>query len=741
MSAKSTSMLSLAGQGETYPCDGVGRCRLSGIAALLCMVAVSCVGCGLNPKADYAYATPEERAAAADTTPDATTGGDGADSDTTELDSDTTELDTGAGGDTTINDGSQVDVGGGDGGDGGASQASDTTAADSSAFDVTQLDGAALDAGDASTAEDASSSDAQMDGMGDVGQPACALATQASDCNDNDPCSTDLCKLGVCTHAPSTAPCDDNNACTESDVCAAGVCKGTASDCDDGNVCTDDSCHAQDGCKSLPNQVTCTDGSPCTTGEGCAKGKCTGGKPACPDTTWPCHETTCDEKSGACGAQARKDGAVCGHEKGVCKAGGCVWTDGDREWGLVPAGTFWMGCNPKLDTACAAKPNEKPQHRVTISTPFWMGLTESTVGDYQACVDAKECLAPTEGSGYVDTLCAASASGSNWTTKGAVSGRTKHPMNCINWQRAEALCAWAGGSLPTEAQWELAARGRCEENGGTAGCAAQMRVYPWGNSAPACAKQAVYSSGGKGCGANKTAVVKTGSALGRGPYGQFDLEGNVYEWIRDWHAPSYYAKYAVSKWPSDPVATAPTPSRALRGGSWYDTDTAVLRAGFRAAATPVTHGVNIGVRCVRPASTSCKTLSDGVTCNDGDACTSGDLCKSGVCVGAGKSCDDGNPCTADACAFNVGCIYAPLTECDDGNPCTVKDACKAAKCVGGAAKTCDDKNPCTSDTCDPKAGCQFSNNKLSCIDGDACTSADTCKSGSCKGAAKNCDDG
>ncbi|MCO4764428.1 MAG: formylglycine-generating enzyme family protein, partial [Myxococcales bacterium] len=434
-----------------------------------------------------------------------------------------------------------------------------------------------------------------------------------------------------------------------------------AKNCDDGNVCTDDSCDKKSGCVALPNTATCTDGSECSLDDNCAGGKCVAGKPKCAEPTQPCRQAACDAKTAKCTVEVASDGTVCGGGPGKCDGGACVWTDKGGQWGLVPAGTFWMGCSAG-DPACTAVANEKPQHKVTISKPFWMGLTEATVASYQACRLAKGCASAEAGAGYADALCKVGGKQANWTSNGAVTGRLMHPLNCVTWANAHAYCQWAGGGLPTEAQWELAARGRCEENGGSAGCAAKMRPYPWGTSPPVCGKHGVLASGGLGCGKGTTAVVKTGSPLGRGPYGHYDLAGNVYEWSLDWYSTTYYASFPATGWPSDPANVAKGTSRGLRGGSWYDVAINTVRAGFRAAAKPYTYAVNVGMRCARPVASSCAKLAPGAKCDDGNACTTGDVCKSGTCAGQAKTCDDNNKCTHDFCAFQKGCLHTPVAQ-------------------------------------------------------------------------------
>lgn len=139
----------------------------------------------------------------------------------------------------------------------------------------------------------------------------------------------------------------------------------------------------------------------------------------------------------------------------------------------------------------------------------------------------------------------------------------------------------------------------------------------------------------------------------------------------------------------------------------------------------------------------CVNLAMGGKCDDGDACTSGDLCGFGVCAGTQISCDDAIFCTTDSCSSKDGCRNVPsdVTPCDDGDACTDGTTCSEGKCANGKGIDCNDGNVCTSDSCSAQKGCIHAIvSDAKCSDGDACTAGDTCKSGTCTGAALDCDD-
>jgi formylglycine-generating enzyme required for sulfatase activity len=171
-------------------------------------------------------------------------------------------------------------------------------------------------------------------------------------------------------------------------------------------------------------------------------------------------------------------------------------------------------------------------------------------------------------------------------------GKGSHPINCVDWYQASAYCAWADKRLPTEAEWEKAARGGCETV--TGDCKAGMRTYPWGEAAASCT-YAVMNDGGKGCGTGGTLPVGSKSPAGDGPYGLRDMSGNVLEWCADWYDSSYYG-VSPSQDPKGPAGAKTY--RVYRGGSWNDLGF-FLRAAFRYGLTPVYRGLTLGFRCAR----------------------------------------------------------------------------------------------------------------------------------------------
>ncbi|MBU1898732.1 SUMF1/EgtB/PvdO family nonheme iron enzyme [Myxococcota bacterium] len=205
--------------------------------------------------------------------------------------------------------------------------------------------------------------------------------------------------------------------------------------------------------------------------------------------------------------------------------------------------------------------DEKPVHTVRVDD-FWIGKTEVTVKQYRACVVAGACSEPSTG-GYC-----------NW----GQSGREDHPINCVDWDQAKAFATWAGGRLPSEAEWEYVARSQGRE-----------REYPWGDAQATC-EYAVMSDGGDGCGQDRTWPVCS-KPRGNTEQGVCDMSGNVWEWVAD-----YYGSYDST--PRDGTEHLKGSSRVVRGGSW-SRDAGHARAAARNRWAPSNRSIDLGFRLVR----------------------------------------------------------------------------------------------------------------------------------------------
>jgi len=219
----------------------------------------------------------------------------------------------------------------------------------------------------------------------------------------------------------------------------------------------------------------------------------------------------------------------------------------------VPAGEFMMGCNEKVDKQCFDA--EKPSHKVYLDA-FYIDKLEVTQGEYDACFAAGKC-------------------GENHKYIGFTDGR--QPVVGVTWDDAKSYCAWVGKRLPTEAQWEKAARGT------------DGRIYPWGNGI-IDPSRANYEDSKLG----KTREVGS-YPTGASPYGALDMEGNAWEWVADWYDGTYY-KTSPAKNPSGPDKGE---HRVMRGMGW-GTGAVLMRASFRYAyADPNLKLNGWGFRCAR----------------------------------------------------------------------------------------------------------------------------------------------
>ena len=203
---------------------------------------------------------------------------------------------------------------------------------------------------------------------------------------------------------------------------------------------------------------------------------------------------------------------------------------------LVPAGEFTMGSDQ------ATSPddmNAKPAHEVYLDA-FYIDKYEVTNRLYKACVDAGTCQPPLDFNSF---------------TRSSYYGNPdfdNHPVINVDWNMAKTYCEWRGAQLPTEAQWEKAARGT------------DTRTYPWGEGI-SCDK-ANYWPKDQPCIGDTTEVGTYESNVS--PYGVYDMVGNVMEWVADWYSPTYYWDSHAS----NPLGPDAGEERVFRGGSWMSND-------------------------------------------------------------------------------------------------------------------------------------------------------------------------
>ncbi len=230
---------------------------------------------------------------------------------------------------------------------------------------------------------------------------------------------------------------------------------------------------------------------------------------------------------------------------------------------IVPAGKFLMGGEDGL-------PNERPEHEVELDA-FAIDVFEITISRYAKFIqEAKHNYPPM------------------WDDE-ALQTAGDRPVVDVTWQDAAAYCAWASKRLPTEAEWEKAARGT------------DGRRWPWGNMQPfvdiANYNRGVWVSYAITLNPVKSGIagmsirhgLKTG---GRSPYGLYHMAGNAAEWVADWYDREYYQQSP----PKNPPGPKAGDKRVVRGGSWQDQPMGV-RSSIRISAEPDFHDLTIGFRC------------------------------------------------------------------------------------------------------------------------------------------------
>jgi formylglycine-generating enzyme required for sulfatase activity/serine/threonine protein kinase len=254
----------------------------------------------------------------------------------------------------------------------------------------------------------------------------------------------------------------------------------------------------------------------------------------------------------------------------------------------IPGGSFFMGSDDGL-------PLERPAHQVELG-PYCIDEFEVTVEKYKACSDAGRCKRAgtanlssdldDEQRKAFDPLCNARDP----------LGRSNHPINCIDWDMADKFCREDGKRLPTEAEWEFAARGP------------DGRRYPWGDDDPspgllnACGAECV--AWGRKNGIDEKAMYNADDGFantapvgsfpkGASRYGVQDVVGNVWEWVNDYYGP--YPKEEQKR----PTGPASGVERVVRGGSWNGSYASWVRPTFRYKDAPSKRSYGIGVRCAK----------------------------------------------------------------------------------------------------------------------------------------------
>ena len=262
---------------------------------------------------------------------------------------------------------------------------------------------------------------------------------------------------------------------------------------------------------------------------------------------------------------------------------------------LVPAGEFWMGCDESLEQECS---EDQLPYRSVYLDAYWIDEHEVTVSQFKKFVNETgyKTLAEKTNKGWVfkhDDL--QKSSGASWRAPWShihnIHIRAIHPVVQMAWKDAAAYCAWCDKRLPTEAEWEKAARGT------------DARIHPWGDDPPLSGylnlsdvnsrtkRKIARIDDGYRCLAPVATYPK-----GASPYGLLDMAGNVAEWCADWYDPCAYGASSDR----NPTGPSSGEEKVLRGGAWMST-TISTRTFWRDHLPPDRCSDIVGFRCAKSA--------------------------------------------------------------------------------------------------------------------------------------------
>ena len=522
-----------------------------------------------------------------------------------------------------------------------------------------------------------------------VGFRCCWSPGSSTDCDDNNPCTTDSFEDGQCVHeAKNSGSCDDGNGCTQNDTCSAGLCVGETLSCDDSNVCTYDVCDAVLGCVNTPTSGSCDDGNACTTNDICQDGQCIGDNDSCNDGN-PCTDDVCDPLTGCSNTynlDPCDDGNAC-TENDHCNFGQCAGEEVVCDDGNECSDDF---CNA-LNGRCESRMHNRPCDDSNPCTEADVCSAGVCSGVTRDCNDENPC---TNDSCNLFTGCV------NEPRDGACNDNNMCTVGdaCLN-----GVCS---GTDRDCGDGNDCTADSCEPLVGCVNDALNGTSCDDGNS---CTQNDTCENG----------VCQGGVSL-------CDDGNDCTEDSCD---------------PVEGCRNLPKPDNATC------TDGNACTTGDRCIAGVCESESTLACEDGNPCTDDscdpvegCQQSYNSNPCNDGNACTQNDTCQEGQCVGDASHCADEDPCTIDGCGADGNCYH--LSDigavCDDNDPCTSYDVCTADGCEG-VTVNCDDGNPCTEDTCDGVGGCTY--NALSgvaCDDGSPCTVNDMCSNGECVGTGEDC---
>ncbi|MBI5610053.1 MAG: hypothetical protein HY902_14355, partial [Deltaproteobacteria bacterium] len=561
-------------------------------------------------------------------------------------------------------------------------------------------------------------------------------------CDDKNPCTDDVCDPGNgCANTANTTGCNDGNACTLTDTCdGKGSCVGAPIDasvtCNDNNPCTQDVCDQGTGCINPAQAAVCEDGNPCTNGDQCSAGKCKPGQNVCgcqvdadclpqddgnpcngsmycnkqkapyvceidPNTLvvcdtskdTVCSQNLCNSSTGSCAPVSAPDTKACNADDSVC-------TQNDMCKGGICTGGAKLNCddgNPCTDDLCDPKDGCK---NVANTAPCSDG-NGCTVGD--VCASA-QCVAG------VGTVC---NDDSPCTADSCVTSTGKCKFDAAPFEGS--TCDADGSKCTVD---DTCVGGKCSVGATLLQCADSN---PCTDESCDPQKGCVKTNNTKACDADSDPCTPADACA----------NGNcVLGPVKDCDDKNACTLDKCDSASGNCLHPAkPDGANCEDGDLCTSNDT--CKAGTCAAGPPTNcddKDACTADSCSKTGGCSNKTVADKFPCDDGDPCTYTDVCTAGQCAGVKVNCDDNNVCTDDICG-KVGCDHAAKNDtttvagvCDGAKWC-VAGTCKQKGCGDGyldskAGEACDDGNASGCDACE---ACQYRGVLL--LDGKSLASA------------------
>ncbi len=551
-------------------------------------------------------------------------------------------------------------------------------------------------------------------------------------CNDGNVCTNDVCDTALgCIFIHNLAPCSDGNNCTLEDFCLQGTCRaGQPRNCADTNPCTTDSCDQVLGCRNLNNTFPCNDNNACTTSDTCAAGVCRGTPMTCNDNV-PCTDDSC--AGGVCVHTPRDyncdnglfcDGAETCDPVLDCRPGTVPNCDDGRAC-TVDTCNQKLGCIHTPNHAACNDGNNCTTDSCNVATGCVFANNSNSCNDGNACTTGDTCVGGTC-TGGAPLVC---NDGNVCTTDGCnpATGctQTNNSAPCSDGNACTQADICQGGTCTSGSPIVCTPLDQCH-NTGTCNPATGVCSNPEKPNGTTC-------NDSNAC--TQTDTCQTGVCTGASPVNCTALD-------QCHNAGTCNPANGVCSNPEKPNGTSCNDSNACTQTDTCQTG--VCTGASPVVCTALDQCHDVGTCNPATGLCSNPNSAQGTPCDDDDACTQTDACQDGSCVGVNPVvCTPLDQChVAGVCNQATGvCTDPNATDgapCGDSSECTQTDTCQSGVCVGGNDVVCAPSDQChVAGVCDPLTGlCSDPEapNGTTCDDGDACTQTDSCQSGVCTGS-------